>query len=98
MKICYSMVFTLMPLVPILALAQTSEQQQTEQLPSQPVNYQICTLAVNTQTGESTSVCSPVYKCTSSEKPSKLSTHRELEEMDNNQSNLTTAHAIRIAM
>ena len=76
-------VFALMPLVPIPLLAQTSAQQPMEQPPSQSINYQICTFVMNLKTGEATSICSSVYKCTSIEKLSKLSTHRELEEMDN---------------
>jgi len=102
MKICYSIVFVIIPLVPIPLLAQTSGQQPTERLPSQSINYQICTLTVNPETGGATSVCSSVYKCTNTgktrEKLGVSSNHRELEEMDNYKSNLTTAHAIRVAM
>ena len=80
MKICYSIALALMPFVPLPSLVQA-----TEQLPSKPINYQVCTLTVNTQTGEATSVCSPVYKCTStgssSEKLGKISTHRDKQQL-----------------
>jgi hypothetical protein len=98
MKICHSIVLALLPLVPIPSLAQTPVHQPTEKFPTQSVNYQICTLMVSPQTGEATSVCSPVNKCTSNQKLGKLSTDHVLEEMDSNQFNLTSVHAIRIAM
>ena len=85
---------------PIPSLAQTPPQQPAKQLPQKSVNYQICTLRVNTQTGEATSVCSPVYQCTSTktstETLGKLSIRRKLEETD--KSELTTTHAARITL
>ena len=101
MKVCHCIAFALVPLVSSPSLAEAPAQQPTEQLASQSVNYEICTVAVNPQTGEATSVCSPVHKCpstgTARETLGKLSTHGEIRDMDN-QSNLTTAHAIRIEM
>jgi hypothetical protein len=98
MKVCHCIAFDLVLLVSSPSLAQAPAQQPTEQLASQSVNYEICTVAVNPQTGEATSVCSPVHKCpitgTARGTLGKLSTHGEMD----NQSNLTTAHAIRIEM
>lgn len=99
MKIRHFVGLTLMPLAAIPSLAQVSAQQPNDQLPSQAVRYQICNFAVDPQTGEAISVCSPVNKCTiTGEKISKLSTHRQSEEIASNQSNPATAHAIHAAM